>query len=465
MSLSLEQISDRYLHRLIAGPYPTPYVPTPEQSPKVQSPGQIEARGVGPGEIPDDEDDKGPLEVEDIPSSDEDAAVQHKFRLLTVVNKSRAEIDKDLDRVEEILKENALEVWSYNEVAGDEPGKLSVVLPIVPLGYKLSHAIAQVSCQKLDLQDLTGILQSYTWTLSPRRRARSALTARKPASLEELRPLDEHRPSPLLKPTLNDSFSPQEFVEDGRPAAPAPIAAEARSAVGQTHGGGSVTTTTFQGDKDFDDEEDDDFSETWGEGDIVVPVAEPKASDGKNFWEVAPFGLAEMQIKEFRDKFDTFDSDGSGQISIAELGQVFTLVGADHTEEELAEIVEMIDTDHNGTVDFDEFLGLMAQRLGQMQDDDLLLQEFFQYLDKSKDGFITAAEIRAGVKAALGEVVSHEEALVMVQECDLKGDGKVSYLEFLRIMGADPPCAGRPRNPSRASRRGRESGAASADLA
>lgn len=53
------------------------------------------------------------------------------------------------------------------------------------------------------------------------------------------------------------------------------------------------------------------------------------------------------------------DSDKSGSISTDELGQMFQTLGYEATAEEIAELIQMVDTDGNGVLDFDEFVALM----------------------------------------------------------------------------------------------------------
>lgn len=48
---------------------------------------------------------------------------------------------------------------------------------------------------------------------------------------------------------------------------------------------------------------------------------------------------------EFKAAFDMFDTDGGGDISTKELGQVMRMLGQNPTREELDEIIEEVDED------------------------------------------------------------------------------------------------------------------------
>ena len=58
-------------------------------------------------------------------------------------------------------------------------------------------------------------------------------------------------------------------------------------------------------------------------------------------------------------------------------------------------MIEEVDTDGNGTIDFPEFLGMMARKM-QDTDTEEEIREAFKVFDKDGNGFISAAELRHG---------------------------------------------------------------------
>jgi len=58
-----------------------------------------------------------------------------------------------------------------------------------------------------------------------------------------------------------------------------------------------------------------------------------------------------------------FDKDGDGTITTKELGTVMRSLGQNPTEAELQDMINEVDADGNGTIDFPEFLSLMARKM------------------------------------------------------------------------------------------------------
>ncbi|KAF7031242.1 hypothetical protein CFC21_042601 [Triticum aestivum] len=143
--------------------------------------------------------------------------------------------------------------------------------------------------------------------------------------------------------------------------------------------------------------------------------------------------LSEEQIGEFKEAFSLFDKDGDGSITTKELGTVMRSLGQNPTEAELQDMINEVDADGNGTIDFPEFLNLMARKMKDT-DSEEELKEAFRVFDKDQNGFISAAELRQ-VMTNLGEKLS-EEVEEMVREADVDGDGQINYDEFVKVMMA-----------------------------
>ncbi len=73
--------------------------------------------------------------------------------------------------------------------------------------------------------------------------------------------------------------------------------------------------------------------------------------------------FAEEQINNYKEAFLEYDKDGSGNISIKELGTVMRTLGENPTEDELQNLINKYDEDGNGTMEFTEFLCMMAAKV------------------------------------------------------------------------------------------------------
>mmetsp|Transcript_14877 Transcript_14877/g.41424 ORF Transcript_14877/g.41424 Transcript_14877/m.41424 type:complete len:199 (+) Transcript_14877:165-761(+) len=142
--------------------------------------------------------------------------------------------------------------------------------------------------------------------------------------------------------------------------------------------------------------------------------------------------LTEEQIAEFKEAFSLFDKDGDGTITTKELGTVMRSLGQNPTEAELMDMIQEIDADGSGNIDFPEFLTMMARKMKDTDSEDEIL-EAFKVFDKDGNGFISAAELRH-IMTNLGEKLSDEEVDEMIREADIDGDGQINYEEFVKMM-------------------------------
>lgn len=73
------------------------------------------------------------------------------------------------------------------------------------------------------------------------------------------------------------------------------------------------------------------------------------------------YGADEDDEESYREAFNVFDKDGNGQIDRAELRSVLTNLGENLTEEQINEMIEEVDINGDGLVNFEEFKAMMNQ--------------------------------------------------------------------------------------------------------
>ncbi|CAL9120876.1 unnamed protein product [Musa textilis] len=142
--------------------------------------------------------------------------------------------------------------------------------------------------------------------------------------------------------------------------------------------------------------------------------------------------FTEEQLTEFYETFCLFDKDGDGSIAMEELSTVIKSLGLKPSQEELHGMISEVDVDGNGTIEFAEFLGLMAHKVKEI-DSEEELKEAFKVFDKDQNGYISEAELR-NVMMSLGEKLTDEEVAQMIREADLDGDGQVNFEDFVQMM-------------------------------
>ncbi|KAG6916990.1 hypothetical protein DXG01_004334 [Tephrocybe rancida] len=153
--------------------------------------------------------------------------------------------------------------------------------------------------------------------------------------------------------------------------------------------------------------------------------------------------MADQLSEEFKEAFSLFDkgeaanliaaADGDGTITTKELGTVMRSLGQNPTEAELQDMINEVDADGNGTIDFPEFLTMMARKMRDT-DSEEEIKEAFKVFDKDGNGYISSAELRH-VMTNLGEKLSDTEVDEMIREADVDGDGQINYDEFVKPVG------------------------------
>merc|ERR1712212_1407255 len=103
-------------------------------------------------------------------------------------------------------------------------------------------------------------------------------------------------------------------------------------------------------------------------------------------------GFTPEQIKLFRDAFAIFDTSRTGCITSQDLTAVMRNLGQNPSEKEIADMVNEIDADGNATIEFDEFLGMMEEKMRSVIPDETL-KEAFQVFDR--DGMLNYKEFAA----------------------------------------------------------------------
>jgi calmodulin len=105
------------------------------------------------------------------------------------------------------------------------------------------------------------------------------------------------------------------------------------------------------------------------------------------------------------------------------------------TPEELDHLMQRIDTDGNGTVDFEEFAAVMADKVDDEHTNEELreLRSAFELFDADGSGRLDCGELQRALKI-LGVDLSTEETAFLMAQIDSDGDGDITFEEFMEYM-------------------------------
>ena len=141
-----------------------------------------------------------------------------------------------------------------------------------------------------------------------------------------------------------------------------------------------------------------------------------EGEDGSNILE----NLTDEQIAEFKEAFQIFDKEGDGSITTKELGTVMRSLGQNPSDDEIRQMIIDVDEDKSETIDFKEFLGLMAKKMKENDSEDELI-EAFKVFDRDGNGKISAHELRY-VMLSSGEDLTEQDIQEMVLEAEMEMD-------------------------------------------
>merc|ERR1711993_72367 len=126
------------------------------------------------------------------------------------------------------------------------------------------------------------------------------------------------------------------------------------------------------------------------------------------------------EIKVLKICFNLFDVKKQEFLGADDLDDILRAMGFRPSKEELKEILEEIDEDGSGEIEFEEFCQLCAKFLIEEPDEETMkkeLKEAFRVYDKEANGFITTDQLRE-----------------IIAEIDEDGSGTMDFDEFCAMM-------------------------------
>jgi len=158
--------------------------------------------------------------------------------------------------------------------------------------------------------------------------------------------------------------------------------------------------------------------------------------------------LSETQIKGLRETFEALDANGDGLLTSDELRDGLARADLGQLPVDLNAIMEGVDADGSGLIDYTEFIAATLDRKCYLQED--VCFTAFSVFDQDGDGHITLEELKrilenGSVDTALEGRTSEE----LLKDVDKNGDGTIDFQEFMDMMRGGK---GLSRRPSRIER-------------
>merc|ERR1712166_1524530 len=148
--------------------------------------------------------------------------------------------------------------------------------------------------------------------------------------------------------------------------------------------------------------------------------------------------LNEDQIKNLRDIFMKLDSNGDGKMTVAELKEGIEKSGLKEIPPDLQQIMNDIDADGSGEIDYTEFLAASLDKRTYMQED--VCWNAFKNFDRNNDGKISQDELKIVLGDTSVQNVASAEVAEILKNFDGNGDGVIDFQEFMALMrGEEPP--------------------------
>eukprot|EP00747_Dinoflagellata_sp_TGD_P214621 gnl/TRDRNA2_/TRDRNA2_87451_c0_seq1.p1 gnl/TRDRNA2_/TRDRNA2_87451_c0~~gnl/TRDRNA2_/TRDRNA2_87451_c0_seq1.p1 ORF type:complete len:625 (-),score=122.80 gnl/TRDRNA2_/TRDRNA2_87451_c0_seq1:163-2037(-) len=175
--------------------------------------------------------------------------------------------------------------------------------------------------------------------------------------------------------------------------------------------------------------------------------------------QVIAQNLKEEEIQDLRSQFQSLDTNRDGTVSFLELESAMEHLGSSTGPAialDIRQIMEGMDADGNGRIDFTEFLAATLDRK-KMQEEQVCWQAFNSF-DRNGNGHIDKKELAQVLDDHIhGQVLDAQASLQAIEEIDEDRDGHISFQEFMSMMrsGSKSPLA-RHSSPGQVQRRGRK---------
>jgi calcium-dependent protein kinase len=137
--------------------------------------------------------------------------------------------------------------------------------------------------------------------------------------------------------------------------------------------------------------------------------------------------VSNEEVEKQLESFEKLDKNKDGYITLKELHKG---LGDNFTIEDAQRIMDSVDTDKNGAIDYNEFLAATLD--AEIAKNLKKLEMAFKYFDSNEDGYIDDMELRNALEKSEIDLLEASAFKCTLKECDTMASGKMNYKEFLR---------------------------------
>ena len=137
------------------------------------------------------------------------------------------------------------------------------------------------------------------------------------------------------------------------------------------------------------------------------------------------------RLEAIQKTFQILDKDGDKNISIKELERFILNQGMNIPQEELQQLIESVDINQDGNIQYSEFEQIMLKMMND-EDEDSICKQIFNSIDRKNDNQITADELKYAFYC-LGEMLTEEEIRFLIHTVS-GGNDFVTYENFCKIF-------------------------------
>lgn len=145
--------------------------------------------------------------------------------------------------------------------------------------------------------------------------------------------------------------------------------------------------------------------------------------------------LGESQIKALRETFQMLDKNGDGLLTVQEMKEGMDKSGLKESAAEIQAILEEVDSDGSGVIDYTEFLAATLDKKVYQQQN--VCWQAFRTFDRNGDGRISKDEIANILNGEDGKDVqacANRDLADIMKDIDKNGDGEIDFDEFMAMM-------------------------------